>query len=63
MVGINEFLKPAEGERYYNQGDRVRGRGRGDRGPSRGGFRDAVSSTPVAPLIADPSQFPRLGRN
>ncbi|GJM93987.1 hypothetical protein PR202_ga10594 [Eleusine coracana subsp. coracana] len=32
-VSINEFLKPAEGERYYGPGrGRGRGRGRGDRG-------------------------------
>ncbi|ONK80703.1 uncharacterized protein A4U43_C01F20820 [Asparagus officinalis] len=30
-LSINEFLKPAEGERY-NSGGRGRGRGRGDRG-------------------------------
>ncbi|KAM0933596.1 putative hyaluronan/mRNA-binding protein [Dioscorea sansibarensis] len=63
MVGINEFLKPAEGERYYNPGGRGHDRGCGDRGLSRGGFGGAVSSTPAAPSIEDPSQFPTLIRN
>ncbi|KAK6143031.1 hypothetical protein DH2020_023379 [Rehmannia glutinosa] len=30
-VSINEFLKPAEGERFFNPGGRGRGRGRGSR--------------------------------
>ncbi|KAF2311076.1 hypothetical protein GH714_019385 [Hevea brasiliensis] len=56
-VSINEFLKPAEGERYYSPGGRGRGRGRGARGFSN---RDATSNV-VAPSIEDPGQFPTLG--
>ncbi|KAK6119369.1 hypothetical protein DH2020_046889 [Rehmannia glutinosa] len=57
-VSINEFLKPAEGERYYNPGGRGRGRGRGSRGGYNGGseFNNAR-----APAIEDPGQFPTLG--
>ncbi|KAF7845039.1 RGG repeats nuclear RNA binding protein A-like [Senna tora] len=55
-VSINEFLKPAEGERYYS-GGRGRGRGRG----SRGGFGGNLSSNVRAPSIEDPGQFPTLG--
>ncbi|KAG8077764.1 hypothetical protein GUJ93_ZPchr0007g4232 [Zizania palustris] len=59
-VSINEFLKPAEGERYY--GGRGRGRGRGDRGGRGygGGFQRGPYATP-APAIEDQSQFPTLG--
>jgi len=60
-VSINEFLKPAEGGRYYNPGG---GRGRGGRGRgSRGGFGGYASSNAAAPSIsiADPGQFPTLG--
>ncbi|XP_052140163.1 RGG repeats nuclear RNA binding protein A-like [Oryza glaberrima] len=59
-LSINEFLKPAEGGRYYSPGGRGRGRGRG-RG-DRGGFRDGYSSRgPVAaPRIEDQAQFPGL---
>ncbi|KAJ8900246.1 hypothetical protein K2173_024886 [Erythroxylum novogranatense] len=53
---INEFLKPAEGERYYSPGGR-RGRGSGGRGF---GGRDAASDV-SAPSIEDPGQFPILG--
>ncbi|CAK7356297.1 unnamed protein product [Dovyalis caffra] len=53
-VSINEFLKPAGGERYYNPG-RGRGRGRG-RGGYGGNARDVA-----APSIEDPGQFPSLG--
>uniref|UniRef100_A0A0D9WIZ4 Hyaluronan/mRNA-binding protein domain-containing protein n=1 Tax=Leersia perrieri TaxID=77586 RepID=A0A0D9WIZ4_9ORYZ len=56
-VSINEFLKPAEGERYY--GGRGRGRGRGDRGGFRGGYEGHRSTAPPAP--EDRSQFPTLG--
>ncbi|XP_021903291.1 RGG repeats nuclear RNA binding protein A-like [Carica papaya] len=57
-VSINEFLKPAEGERFYNPGGRGRGRGRG----SRGGFmRDNAGNNVLAPSIEDPGQFPTLG--
>jgi hypothetical protein len=53
-VSINEFLKPAGGDRYYNPG-RGRGRGRG-RGGYGGNTRDVE-----APSIEDPGQFPTLG--
>ncbi|XP_059640483.1 RGG repeats nuclear RNA binding protein A-like [Cornus florida] len=58
-VSINEFLKPAEGERYYSPGGRGRGRGRGPRG---GGFsgRNMVNNV-AAPSIEDVGQFPSLG--
>lgn len=56
-VSITEFLKPAEGERYYNPGGRGRGRGRG----SRGGYGGNMSSNVAAPSIEDPGQFPTLG--
>ncbi|GER49382.1 hyaluronan / mRNA binding family [Striga asiatica] len=55
-VSINEFLKPAEGERYYSPGGRGRGRGRGSRGGYSGG-----NSSRAAPAIEDPGQFPSLG--
>lgn len=55
---ITEFLKPAEGERYYNPGGRGRGRGRGG---SRGGFNNGSNRINVsAPSIEDPGQFPSL---
>lgn len=60
-VSINEFLKPGEGERYYNP--RGRGRGRGDRG-SRGGSSYSGpnrDTNAAAPSIEDPGQFPTLG--
>ncbi|KAJ7950769.1 plasminogen activator inhibitor 1 RNA-binding protein-like [Quillaja saponaria] len=56
-VSINEFLKPAEGERYYGSGGRGRGRGRG----SRGGFGGNATSKVTAPSIEDPGHFPTLG--
>ncbi|ONI22486.1 hypothetical protein PRUPE_2G132500 [Prunus persica] len=57
-VSINEFLKPAEGERFYNPGGRGRGRGRGP----RGGFSNNYShGSAAAPSIEDPGQFPTLG--
>ncbi|XP_047044140.1 RGG repeats nuclear RNA binding protein A-like [Lolium rigidum] len=59
-VSINEFLKPAEGERYY--GGRGRGgRGRGDRVGFRGGFGGGYHGPPAAPAIQDQNQFPTLG--
>ncbi|OVA08464.1 Hyaluronan/mRNA-binding protein [Macleaya cordata] len=62
-VSINEFLKPAEGERNYRPGGGRRGRGRGDRGQPRGfgGGGYNTSSSPAAPSIEDPGQFPTLG--
>ena len=53
-VSINEFLKPAEGKRYFNP--RGRGRGRNMRG--QGG---STMSNVAAPKIEDPGQFPNLG--
>ncbi|KAF9591131.1 hypothetical protein IFM89_002086 [Coptis chinensis] len=41
-VSINEFLKPAEGEKYYNPGGRGRGRGRGGRGDGKALHEAAV---------------------
>lgn len=60
-VSINEFLKPAEGERFY--GGRGRGRGRGgDRGGFRGGAGGGgYRGPPAAPAIQDQNQFPTLG--
>ncbi|KAK4794213.1 hypothetical protein SAY86_012207 [Trapa natans] len=62
LVSINEFLKPADGERYYNPGGRGRGRGRGPRGGGSSGSsgRGYVSSS-AAPKIEDHGQFPSLG--
>lgn len=57
-VSINEFLKPAEGERYYSPGGRGRGRGRGSRSSNRDAMMSYASS---APSIEDPGQFPTLG--
>ncbi|PSS35804.1 Plasminogen activator inhibitor 1 RNA-binding protein [Actinidia chinensis var. chinensis] len=55
-VSINEFLKPAEGQRYFNP--RGRGRGRSPRGDHQGG---STMSNVTAPKIEDPGQFPTLG--
>lgn len=55
-VSINEFLKPAEGDRY---GGRGRGRGRGPRGGGYGGGNRMFST--AAPAIEDPGEFPTLG--
>ncbi|KAK3434646.1 hypothetical protein EUGRSUZ_D02118 [Eucalyptus grandis] len=60
-VSINEFLKPAEGERYYNPGGRGRGRGRGARGGYGGGGGGGYARDAAAPSIEDPGQFPSLG--
>ncbi|KAE9459982.1 hypothetical protein C3L33_08125, partial [Rhododendron williamsianum] len=58
-VSINEFLKPAEGDRNFNRG---RGRGRGPRGGYGGGDTSIPMSRNVAaPKIEDPGQFPTLG--
>lgn len=62
-LSINEFLKPAEGERYYNPGrGRGRGRGRGDRGGFYGGYNgNGGRRQAAAPVIEDQAQFPSLG--
>ncbi|KAI4371466.1 hypothetical protein MLD38_019698 [Melastoma candidum] len=57
-VSINEFLKPADGQNYYNPGGRGRGRGRGSRGGYGGG---GYAPSAPAPSIEDPGQFPSLG--
>lgn len=57
-LSINEFLKPAEGGRYYGAGGR--GRGRGGRG-SRGAYAEGNFNNVAAPSIEDPGQFPTLG--
>ncbi|KAM6543085.1 hypothetical protein CsatB_007532 [Cannabis sativa] len=54
---INEFPKPAEGERFYS-GGHGRGRGCGSRGGYGGGY---TPSNMAAPSIEDPGQFPSLG--
>ncbi|KAI3703260.1 hypothetical protein L1987_73201 [Smallanthus sonchifolius] len=59
-LSINEFLKPAEGERYYTGGGRGRGRG-GSRGGGRFNQGGGSSYAPEAPKIEDPSHFPTLG--
>lgn len=59
-LSINEFLKPAEGERYYGPGSRGQGRGRGGRGHSGFGGRNRVNNV-AAPAIEDVAQFPTLG--
>ncbi|KAJ9565563.1 hypothetical protein OSB04_001529 [Centaurea solstitialis] len=58
-LSINEFLKPAVGERYYSPGGR--GRGRGPRGGGRFNQGGSSSYAPEAPKIEDPSHFPTLG--
>ncbi|KAK1430378.1 hypothetical protein QVD17_13065 [Tagetes erecta] len=58
-VSINEFLKPAEGERYYTPGGR--GRGRGARGGGRVNQGGGSSYSHEALKIEDPSHFPTLG--
>ena len=62
-LSIKEFLKPAEGERYYNPGrGRGRGRGRGDRGGFYGGYNgNGGRRQAAAPVIEDQAQFPSLG--
>ncbi|XP_011081284.1 RGG repeats nuclear RNA binding protein A [Sesamum indicum] len=53
-VSINEFLKPAEGEKYYGAVRRGRGHGRG-----RGGY-GGNNYDLQAPAIEDVGQFPSL---
>ncbi|KAH9607311.1 hypothetical protein KSS87_019266 [Heliosperma pusillum] len=65
-VSINEFLKPADGEKYYSPGGRGRGRGRGPRGGGGGGGGNSYGggnrmSHASAPIIEDQMQFPTLG--
>ncbi|XP_020585081.1 RGG repeats nuclear RNA binding protein A [Phalaenopsis equestris] len=61
-ININEFLKPAEGGRYYGPGGgRGRGRGRGDRESFGGGYTGGASVPPAMPSIEDQGQFPALG--
>ncbi|KHG04303.1 hypothetical protein F383_01005 [Gossypium arboreum] len=63
-LSINEFLKPVERKRYYNQSGRGRGRGQDQgRGHSSRGFGggNARSSMAAAPSIEDRSHFPTLG--
>ncbi|KAF5950037.1 hypothetical protein HYC85_012030 [Camellia sinensis] len=63
-VSINDFLKPAEGGRYYSPGGRGGGgRGRrGGQGGSREGFGGGYMANNVAaPAIDDVGQFPTLG--
>ncbi|XP_023520986.1 RGG repeats nuclear RNA binding protein A-like [Cucurbita pepo subsp. pepo] len=62
-LSINEFLKPAEGERHYMPVGRGRGRGRGSRGGYVGSSMNSSMSSSVAaaPSIEDPGQFPTLG--
>lgn len=67
-VSINEFLKPAEGERYIGpssgrgRGSGGRGRGRGDRGGYRGGYSGRGGHDAATALhFEDPAQFPLLG--
>lgn len=67
-VSINEFLKPADGDKYYGPLGGVRGRGRGrgrvrgngtiTRGSFTGRFNDADEV--ALPHIEDPVQFPVL---
>nr|GFA70187.1 hyaluronan/mRNA-binding protein [Tanacetum cinerariifolium] len=59
-VSIEEFLKPADGERY-NSGGRGRGRGRGFRGGYTGG-NGMNNFNVVAPSIEDVGQFPSLNK-
>ncbi|XP_076936976.1 RGG repeats nuclear RNA binding protein A-like [Bidens hawaiensis] len=59
-LSINEFLKPAEGERYITPGGRGRGRG-GSRGGGRFNQGGGFSYAAEAPKIEDPSHFPTLG--
>ncbi|GAA0146266.1 RNA metabolism protein [Lithospermum erythrorhizon] len=55
-LSITEFLKPAEGEKFYPSG---RGRGRGPN-LRRGYGEDRVTRYMDVPSIEDPGQFPTL---
>ncbi|KAJ0779197.1 putative hyaluronan/mRNA-binding protein [Helianthus annuus] len=54
-LSINEFLKPAAGERNYG------GRGRGGHRGGGGRYNQGSSYAPEAPKIEDPGHFPTLG--
>ena len=56
-VSINEFLKPAEGERYYRPGGTGRGRGR----RSRGGYGGNYEVNVPAPIDRRSWTLPILG--
>ncbi|KAL9228818.1 hypothetical protein vseg_004356 [Gypsophila vaccaria] len=63
-VSINEFLKPADGEKYYSPGGQ--GRGRGGRGPrggasAGGSYGGGNRMSASVPTIEDQKQFPTLG--
>ncbi|XP_073006996.1 RGG repeats nuclear RNA binding protein A-like [Typha latifolia] len=62
-LSINEFLKPAGGERSYGPGGRGRGRGRGrgEQGAFGGSFGGSTRGLTAAPSIEDQQQFPTLG--
>lgn len=61
-LSINEFLKPAEGERYNGPGGRGRGRGFRGRGEPHGGYNGGGGRRQApAPAIEDQNQFPTLG--
>ncbi|XP_078428941.1 hyaluronan / mRNA binding family [Wolffia australiana] len=65
-VSINQFLKPAEGERFYGGRGRGARGGRAGRGPFRGGSVEYGSGGGgsfgvPAPAIDDPGHFPTLG--
>ena len=62
-LSINEFLKPAAGEKQYSSGGRGRGRGgaRGGGGGGRYNQGGASNYAAEAPKIEDPSHFPTLG--
>ncbi|KAK8962566.1 hypothetical protein KSP40_PGU020018 [Platanthera guangdongensis] len=57
-LNINEFLKPADGERYRGPAS-SRGRG-GGRGRGRGGYTTDYQNQVAAPPLEDPSHFPVL---
>ncbi|KAK9141906.1 hypothetical protein Syun_011306 [Stephania yunnanensis] len=58
-VSINEFLKPADGERYFSPRGR-RGRGRGDHVNPQGNFGGRSMSSTAAPAIESAGEFPPL---
>nr|GEU34868.1 hyaluronan/mRNA-binding protein, Stm1 [Tanacetum cinerariifolium] len=60
-LSINEFLKPAAGEKQYNSGGRGRGRGGARGGGGRYNQGGASNYAAEAPKIEDPSHFPTLG--